>query len=208
MHFLVPFRRQKLGAVVALDAAFRLAIEFARLFGRFIRRRAALLKIGGALLGADFEPLEDRQRDDAVAFSKRNSAHAHRVPALEDAHVVDREADALASRGRQQHVVLVGADLNVDNALALIEAHGDLAAAVDLSEVGELVAPDSAARGGEHHVEGLPARFVLGQRHDRGDAFVRLQRQEIDQRLPARLRRGKRQAPDLLLVNLASRGKE
>jgi hypothetical protein len=34
-------------------------------------------------------------------------------------------------------------------------------------EVGELVAAHGAARGREHHVERLPARLVLGQRHDR-----------------------------------------
>ena len=78
-----------------------------------------------------------------------------------------------ARRG-QQHVVLVGADLDVDDPLALVEPHGDLAGAVDLREVAELVAPDRAARRGEHHVERLPGRLVLGQRHDGGDALALL----------------------------------
>ena len=103
---------------------------------------------------------------------------------LNTLHVVDRKADALAARGRQQHVVLVGADLHVDNSLALVEPHGDLAGAVHLGEVAELVAPDRAARRGEHHVERLPARLVLRQRHDGGDALVRLERQQVDSALP------------------------
>ena len=141
-------------------------------------------------------------------FVERDAAHAHRVAALEHAHVVDREADALAARGRQQHVVLVRADLHVDDPLALVEPHGDLAGAVDLGEVGELVAPHRAARRGEHDVERFPGRLVLRQRHDGGDALARLERQQVDQRLAARLRRRERQPPDLLLVDLPGRGEE
>ena len=63
-----------------------------------------------------------------------------------------------------------------------------------------------AARGREHHVERFPARLVLGQRHDRGDALALLERQHVDQRLAARLRRRQRQPPDLLLVDLALGG--
>ena len=111
-------------------------------------------------------------------------------------------------RGGQHHVVGLGAGLDAEDALALAELHGDLAGAVDVDEVGQLVAPDRAAGGGEHHVERLPARLVLGQRHDRGDALALGERQEVDQRLAARLRRGQRQPPDLLLVDLAARGEE
>ena len=57
---------------------------------------------------------------------------------------------------RQQHVVALGADLHVDDRLALVELHGDLAVAAHVDEVGELVAPDGAAGGGEHHVELAP----------------------------------------------------
>ena len=72
----------------------------------------------------------------------------------------------------------------------------------------ELVAPHGAAGGGEHHVEIAPGRLVLGQRHDGGDGLARIERQDIDQRLAARLRRRQRQPPDLLLVDLALRGEE
>ena len=81
---------------------------------------------------------------------------------------------------------LLGADLHVDDVLALVELHRDDAGAADVDEVRQLVAPDVAAGGGEHHVEGCPSRFILGQRHDGGDALALLQRQDIDQRLAAR----------------------
>ena len=62
--------------------------------------------------------------------------------------------------------------------------------------------------GGEHHVELVPGRLVLRQRHDGGDALALLERQDVDQRLAARLRRRQRQPPDLFLVDLAARGEE
>src|SRR4029453_2479831 len=65
-----------------------------------------------------------------------------------------------------------------------------------------------AARAGEHHVEIGPGRLVLRQRHDGGDALALLERQDVDQRLAARLRRRLRQPPDLFLVDLAERGEE
>ena len=144
-----------------------------------------------------------------VVLGQRDAAHAGRIAALEDAHVADREADALARRRGQQHVVGLGAGLHADDRLALaVELHGDLAVAVHLDEVGELVAAHGARLGGEHHVELAPALLVLGQRQDRGDALVRGERQQVDQRLAARLRRGQRQPPDLLLVDDAARGEE
>ena len=108
----------------------------------------------------------------------------------------------------QEHVVRLGAGLNREDRLALAELHGDDAGAAHVDEVGELVAPHRAAGRGEHDVELLPARLVLRQRHDRGDALAFFERQKVDQRLAARLRRGKRQPPDLLLVDLAARGEE
>ena len=50
--------------------------------------------------------------------------------------------------------------------------------------------------------------LVLRQRHDRGDALALLERQDVDQRLAARLRRRQRQPPDLLLVDTAERREE
>jgi hypothetical protein len=50
--------------------------------------------------------------------------------------------------------------------------------------------------------------LVLGQRQDRGDALAVVERQQVDQRLAARLRLADRQAPDLQLVDLAARREE
>ena len=95
-----------------------------------------------------------------------------------------------------------------DDAVAGIELHGDLAVLAHLDEVGELVAAHVAAIGGEHHVELLPRRLVLGQRQDGGDGLVLVERQQIDERLAAGLRRRDRQAPDRHLVDHAARGEE
>src|SRR6202020_1669610 len=85
------------------------------------------------------------------------------------------------------------------------EPHGDLTRAVHLREVAELVAPHRAARRREHHIERLPAFLVLRQGHDGGDALVRFERQQVDERLAARLRGGERQSPYLFLVDLSGR---
>ena len=61
-----------------------------------------------------------------------DAAHAHGIAALEDAHIANLEPDALAAHRRQQHIILVRAKLHINNALALIELHGNLAGAVDL----------------------------------------------------------------------------
>ena len=92
--------------------------------------------------------------------------------------------------------------------VAVVELHGDLAVAIDLAEVVQAVAADVAAPGGEHHVELAPGGLVFGQRQDGGDALLLLQRQQVDEGLARRLRRGGRQAPDLHLVDHAARGEE
>ena len=59
---------------------------------------------------------------------------------------------------REQHIVLIGADLHADDAVAGLQLHRDLAVAVDAGEIGELVAPHIAGFGGEHDVELFPLR--------------------------------------------------
>ncbi len=169
---------------------------------------AGALVIGGALLGGHVDVAQDGQRNHVILVGERDAAHAARGAAGEHAHLRHREADALAAVGGEQHVVLLGADGDVDDRLARIELHGDDAGRPHVDEIGELVAPHGAAGGGEHHVELAPGRLVLGQRHDGGDGLARIERQNIDQRLAARLRRRQRQPPDFLLVDLALRGEE
>ena len=91
-----------------------------------------------------------------ILVGERDAAHAARCAALEHAHLRHREADALAAIGGQQHVVLLGADLHVDDRLAVLELHGDDAGRPHVGEIGQLVAADGAAGGGKHHVELRP----------------------------------------------------
>ena len=137
-----------------------------------------------------------------------DAAHAGGFAALEDADVRDGEADALAGARGQQHVVVLGAELDADDAVALRQLHGDLAGLVDVGEVRQLVAAHVAGLGGEHHLELVPARLVLRQRQDGGDALALLQRQQIHHRLAAALDARFRQAPDLEPVDHAGGGEE
>ena len=121
---------------------------------------------------------------------------------------VDAEADALAARRRQQDVVVLAADLHVDDVVALVELHGDLAVAVDVDEVGQLVAAHTAGGRREHHVQLVPVLLVLGQRHDGGDALAPCSGSMLTSALPRAWGAVERQPPDLLLVDLAARGEE
>src|SRR5207237_1443376 len=80
--------------------------------------RAAYLKRAGV------DVTQDRERDHRIALGERDATYAHGIPALEHPHVADREPDALSLRAGQQHVVPFGADLHVDDRLALVELHG------------------------------------------------------------------------------------
>ena len=108
----------------------------------------------------------------------------------------------------EQHIVLVGADLHPDDAVARLELHRDLAVAVDAGEVGKLVAAHVARLGGEHDVELFPLRLVFRQRQDGRDLLAFRQRQKIDHRLALALDARFGQAPDFELVGHAGRGKE
>ena len=101
---------------------------------------------------------QDGKRDHAIALAERDAAHAHGIAALEDPHVGDRKPDALPIGGRQKDIIRLAANLHIDDFLAVAEPHRDLAGAVDLREIGELVAPHAAARRREHDVEASPTR--------------------------------------------------
>src|SRR4249919_3601993 len=82
--------------------------------------------------------------------------YAARGAALEHAHLRHCEADALAAIGGEQHVVLLGADLHVNDCLAVLQLHRDDAGRPHVGEIAELVAADGAAGGCKHHVERGP----------------------------------------------------
>ena len=113
------------------------------------------------------------------------------------------------ARGGQQHVVALGAGLDADDRLALASSFmAILPLRFTWTKSESLLRRTVPAGGGEHHVELAPALLVLRQRQDRGDALAGRERQQVDQRLAARLRGGQRQPPDLLLVDDAARGEE
>ena len=152
---------------------------------------------------------QDRQRNQLVGLGQRDAAHAHRGAAREHAHVGDGEADALAAGGGQQHVVVLGADLHVDDRLALAPSFMAM-----MPERRTSTKSDSLLRRTVPLVvanitsSSAQVAILLRQRHDGGDALALLQRQDVDQRLAARIRRRHRQPPDLFLVDLAARGEE
>ncbi len=167
-----------------------------------------MFDIGGAFVGRGVDPAEHGHGDDRVVLLQTNAAHTGRIPALEDAHVVSLEADGAAQGGRQHDVVLGGAQGDADHVIAVLQLHGDLAGPVDRGEVAELVAAHVARAGGEHDVVVAPLGLVLGQGQDVHDRIARLDRQQVDEGLAARLRIAQRQPPGLQLVGLAVGGKE
>src|SRR5215813_7361474 len=210
-HELLGRRHFHIALLAELDGA-------ARLFG--VRRallrlpvdaaadRTRTLEIRRALVGARLHVPQDRKRNHLVALGERDTANAVRRASLEHAHVGDRETNALAPAYREKDVVVFRANLHVDDRVPLVELHGDDPRRSNFHEVGELVAPHVAARGGKHHVELTPSVLVLGQRHERGDGLALFERQDVDQRLAARLRRRLRQPPHFLLVDTAVRREE
>uniref|UniRef100_A0A0N5A0B3 Glutamate synthase large subunit n=1 Tax=Parastrongyloides trichosuri TaxID=131310 RepID=A0A0N5A0B3_PARTI len=164
--------------------------------------------IGGALFRRRVHAAQDGHGDDRVAVLQADAPHAGGVAALEHAHVVGLEADGPAQSGRQQHVVLGRAQADADHAVAVFQLHGDLARAVHRGEVAELVASHVARLGGEHDVVIAPSRFVFRQGQHVHDAVARLDRQQVDEGLAARLRIAQRQAPGLQLIGLAVGGEE
>ena len=144
-----------------------LAIGLALFLARGAALGAGIAQIGLALGGIGIHVVQDAEGDDLVALGQPDTPDAGGIPAAEDPDIADREADAASAAKRQQHVVGVGAGGDPDEAIALLELHGDLAIGHDIDEIGELVAPDIAARRGEHDVGRLPARLVGRQGQDR-----------------------------------------
>ena len=153
--------------------------------------------------------MQDRHRDQRVAFGQADTAHPDRITAGKDANIGRREADGPPLVGGQEDIVLLGAEHHIDDLVVLfLQLHRNLAIAIDLDEVRQLVAADRALVGGEHDIHVGPCALILGQGHDRGDRLALLQRQEIDQGLASRIRRTQRQAPGLGLVDHAAIGEE
>ena len=136
---------------------------------------------------------------------QRDAAHAGRIAAREHAHLATAKRMHWPPRRSAARRPVSVQMCDADDGLARRSSFMAILPAVDVDEVGQLVAPDGAAGGGEHHVEVAPmslsssgsGRMVVMR-------LARLERQEVDERLAARLRRRQRQAPDLQLVDLAA----
>src|SRR5262249_364251 len=129
-HELLGGRHFDVAALAKLDRALGLLLIQALLVAVAIAIAAAPhrvrpLQIGCPFLGRDIDMPEDRERNDFVAVSQIDSAHAHGRATLENAHVVYRKADALTGSRGEQHVVVFGANLHIDDGIAFIELHGD-----------------------------------------------------------------------------------
>ena len=141
---------------------------------------------------------------------------------LELADVGRLEADRLAVAGREQDVIVLGQQLDADQAvggiafLAIVavlavadrELHGDLAGGRHVGEGVHRVAPDRAVGGGEHDVQAAPFLLILGKRQDGGDGFALRQRQQVDHRPALGVGAALGQAPDLHAVDAAEVGEE
>src|SRR5262249_33123254 len=94
-HELLDRRHFDVAALAKLDRALGLPLIQAVLLAVAIAstpHRVRPLQIGCPFLGRDIDMAEDRERNDFVAVSQIDSAHAHGRTTLENAHVVYRKA--------------------------------------------------------------------------------------------------------------------
>ena len=198
---LVEHGRPLLVALHVLELAVRAVVALDPRFG------AHRLNVLLAPLGRGFDMAQDRQRDHPVALGEPDAAHSLRGAAAEQADIGDRESNRLALSGREQYVVVARARPHADQPIVPSQPDRDDPHRKDVSELAERDRPDGPAGGREHGDEFVPRVLVLGQRQDGRDRLALVERQQVDERLAARLRGRQRQAVDLELVNLA-RGRE
>ena len=142
-------------------------------------------------------------RDDAVAVAQTDAAHAGGAARFEDADVGGGEADGAAEGGDQHHVIGVGADGGVDEGDAVGQFHRDLAVALDIGEVGEVVLPCVAVGGGKDDLQVVPMVFGGVHGHQGGYGDARVYRQDVDDGLALGGAASQRQAPGFEFVDNA-----
>ena len=198
------FLRGQLGHLVGPERRFR---HFPRLvFGPPLG--VGISNVGVPVLDADRDVAQDRHADDRIALGEFHAAHARRGAALEDTDRFDGEPDALSPPRGQQDIVVLGTDLNADDAVPRVELHGDLAVRQDVREIGQGVTPHIALRRGEHKRQVGPLALVLGQGQQGLDGLALRQGKKVHHGLAPRRRCAERQAVGLHLIDLARRRKE
>src|SRR5665213_182215 len=100
--------------------------------------------------------MEQRQAHHIIAGGQLNTAHAGGIAALKYAYVSYGETDTFAATCGEQHIVLIGANLHINDAIWRVNLHGNFAVAVDGHKVGELISAHIAGFCGEHDIEFSP----------------------------------------------------
>src|SRR5690606_12196421 len=130
-------RERDLAALLlgVVDRARR--FEFAALPGLCPADGTVLLDEGVALGRRRIEMAKDRHRDDLLPVAEHDASDAGGISPLKHPDVTHLEADGAATGTGEQPVVACRAGRHVDDAVALVELHGDLAVPPHLTEIGE-----------------------------------------------------------------------
>jgi hypothetical protein len=142
------------------------------------------------------------------AFGKVDTAHADRITPCKDPHVRHLEADGLTSSRGQQYVVAFHAGLDADNAVALVELHGNLAVLATSTKSDSLLRRTVPRVVANITSSSPQVILILRQGHDGGDALTLFKRQQVDQRLATRLRGGQAAGARPSSCSHAARGEE
>src|SRR3569623_1010705 len=204
-HHLVLFRHQY--------GADHRAVAFAGLYRNHALTAAAVQRIfaelgalavavfGGGEHGVAF--LRDNQRNHALAFAERDTAHAARGAAHRP-HMGIVETHTFAGAAAQQHVAVAGGDGDTDQMIVFAQFERDDAAGARPREFGQRRFLHRAA-GGRHEDEFV--FFIFADRQNGGDALAFFQRQQIDDGFASRIAAGLRQLVDFFPIHLAAIGK-
>ena len=124
--------------------------------GRGLQIILALFRAGG-------KALQDRHRHDLIARAQRHAAHTGGGAGNELAHIINGEADGLATLGGQEHIIGLVAQRHADQPviIAFFKADGELAGGRHAGETVHGVAAHATMRRGKHHVQAAPFGLVL-----------------------------------------------
>ena len=145
-----------------------------------------------SLLRRRFAVVEDRHRNHLVAFRQLNAADTRRIASDENAHFRHREADAFSATGRQHHVVVLVANAHVDQLVAFVQLHGNLAVRLHIHKIHQRIATHIPLTGGEHDRQVFAIILTLRQLHHRRNCLAGIKRQQVDKRLTLGGRRPQR----------------
>ncbi len=147
-----------------------------------------------------FFVFSNQHRDDALVFFEHHAAHAAGVTA-HAAHVVFVETNRFAAVRKQHHVVLAIGERRANQVVTVVEVDCDDAGFLRTAEVFKRRLLHGAHAG--THKDELVRVEVFG-RHDRRNLLAILQREQIDDRLAARIAAAFRHLVNLEPINATS----